>query len=731
MKKSTKSIISLVITFILLAGCIFVSLVGIGEEHKGSAKNIVLGLDLRGGVSITYEAKGDTPSAKDMEDTIKKLQKRAEIYSTEADVYKEGDNRIVVDIPGQTDVQKVKDELGKPGALSLVTNFGGESEKVWITGSDISSAEAQAYNDNGIKYVVAIKMNSNATEKFKTATSENLGKKLHIIYDGKEVSSPVVNSVISNGECIVEGMRSMEEAEELASTLRIGALKLELEVASSNVIGPKLGEKAIETSLLAGAIGVALVMLFMIVVYRIPGVAASFALMFYVVLNLITLNVFDMTLTLSGIAGIILAIGMAVDANVIIYSRIREEIAAGNDIEMAIKTGFKKSASAIVDGNVTTIIAAFVIMFFGSGTIKGFAQTLAIGIVLSMISSMIISRIILMSMYHLGADKKVLYGTQKEGKTINFLKMKVPCFVISGVIILVGIITMAVSSFTGRDKMLNFSVEFEGGKALTVEFDKDYSIEEFNNKIKPAIIKVVGNDDVTGSAVDGKNSFKVKMKTLDDKTDKALKDMLIKDFGAIEKSFDDQSIGASVGETMRRDAIIAVVVSTVCMLIYIFIRFKDIRFAASAVTALIHDILIVVTFYALTWSSVGNTFIACILTILGYSINATIVIFDRIRENINDSGKKIDIKELINRSITQTLTRSIYTTITTFITIFMLALLGVPSMREFAIPLIVGIIAGGYSSIFLTGALWYLMAKKKYETGNYLKKKREISDLDY
>ncbi|MBE5940799.1 MAG: protein translocase subunit SecD [Lachnospiraceae bacterium] len=731
MSKRTKSIISLVLSLVLLAGLCFVSAVGIGEEHKGSAKNIILGLDLRGGVSITYEAKGGTPSVTDMNDTIKKLQKRAEIYSTEADVYQEGDNRIVVNIPGQSDAEKVKEELGKPGALSLVTGYGTKDEKVWIEGSDIASAEAGAINKNGIEYGVSIKMTSEATKKFEEATRSNLNKTLSIIYDGKEISSPKVNEVITSGECWISGMANMEEGEELASVLRIGSLKIELEDISSSVIGPKLGERAIESSLLAGIIGLIIIIIFMIIVYRIPGVAAGIALVFYVVLDLVTLNIFDITLTLPGLAGIILAIGMAVDANVIIYARIKEEITAGNTVELAIKTGFKKATSAIVDGNVTTFIAAVVLMIAGSGTIKGFALTLAIGIVLSMASAMIISRVMLMVLYNLGFDSEKFYGRQKERKTVDFLKRKTICFIISGVIIVAGFVTMVVSSFTGRDKMLNFSVEFEGGKSMTVEFNKSYSIEDFNNTIKPEIVKIAGDSDITGSAVDGSNSFNIKLKELSDEKNTELKNMLVTKFGAVKESFEETNISATVGKEMRKDALIAVIISTVCMLIYIFIRFRDIRFASSAVLALIHDILIVLAFYAIAWTSVGNTFIACMLTILGYSINATIVIFDRIRENIAQGGKKLDIKEVINASITQTLTRSIYTTFTTFIMVFMLALLGVSAMRDFAIPLIVGILAGGYSSIFLTGAMWYLMARKKYATGNYIKKKVEIDERNY
>lgn len=719
MNKKTKSIVLLIISVAMIVGLCLVSAIGVGSTGTGSAKNIILGLDLRGGVSITYEAVDGVPSAEAMADTRRKLQKRAEIYSTEADVYLEGDKRIVVNIPGQNDAEKVKEELGKPGALSLVANQGSESEVVVINGSDIEDAKPYTNTQNGgIEYAVSLKLTSEGTQKFAEATKTYLNKTIAIVYDGDVISAPVVRAVITNGECTVDGMNSYEEAEELASMLRIGSLKVELKDISSNVIGPKLGEKAIETSLLAGLIGIIIVIIFMIAVYRIPGVAASLALVLYIVLDLLALNGFDMTLTLPGIAGIILAIGMAVDANVIIFARIREELAAGSAVDMAIKTGFKKSTSAILDGNITTFIAALVLMFCGSGTIKGFAQTLAVGIVLSIFTAMIASRFFVNVLYNMGLKDKKFYGVQKERKTIDFLKKRVVCIIISGVIILVGVVTMALGvgkALPKRENPLNYSVEFIGGKSLSVEFKEAYTIDEFNSKIKPEIVKVVGDEDVTGSIVEGTNGYNIRMKLVDDATNTKLKKLLVDSFGAVEASIEEINISATVGNEMKKDAIVAVIIATICMLIYIFIRFRDIRFASSAVIALIHDILIVLAFYAVSWTTVGNTFIACMLTILGYSINATIVIFDRIRENLKAAGSKADVKEIVNKSITQTLTRSIYTSFTTLVMVVMLSVLGVAAMRDFAIPLLVGIVAGGYSSVFLTGAIWYMMSKKKYK----------------
>ena len=324
-------------------------------------------------------------------------------------------------------------------------------------------------------------------------------------------------------------------------------------------------------------------------------------------------------------------------------------------------------------------------------------------------------------MYHMGCDKIGMYGVYKERKTINFLGKKTIFFIASSIAILAGLVTMALSS-TGkigdRENALNYSVEFQGGLSTTVEFDKKYSIDEFNDEILPKITEITGDSDVVGNEVTDTNEYVIRTKELDSKVMTTIKEMLVKDFGADKDSFKEVSVSSTISGEMRNDAIVAVVIAVICILIYIFIRFKDLGFASSAVIALLHDVLIVLAYYAISWTTVGNTFIACILTILGYSINATIVIFDRIRENIAIDGNRTDIKEIVNKSITQTLTRTIYTSFTTFVMVAALYVLGVTSIKEFAMPLIVGIVCGGYSSVCITGALWYLMDRRKYKKAN-------------
>lgn len=692
-----KAIIVVVAMTILLGLLAFTTTVGFGPTGTGSARNIKTGLDLSGGVSITYQAVGDeTPSEEDMKDTIYKLQQRVSQYSTEAQVYQEGSDRINIEIPGVTDANKILEELGKPGSLQFELTDG----TVVLNGTDVDSAEARVQNDEmgNKEYVVELLLTKEGTTKFADATAANVGKQIKIVYDGNVISAPKVNEAITGGKAYISGMANQEEAETLASSIRIGSLSLELEELRSNVVGAQLGEEAISSSLIAGAIGLAIVIIFMIVVYLLPGIVAGISLLIYTGLMLLCLNAFDLTLTLPGIAGIILSIGMAVDANVIIYARIREEVAAGKSVKSAIKSGFQKAFSAIIDGNITTLIAAAVLGLMGTGSVQGFAQTLALGIVLSMFTALVISRLIINAFFTLGLKGEKLYGKQKERKTINFLSKKNLFFIVSIILILVGPASMIFNSVQGN-KSLNYSLEFMGGTSTNVTFKEDLSIGDIDSKVKPVVQGVTGDANIQTQKVSGTNQVIIKTRELNLDERQELSDALKKDFDVDTTLITAESISSTVSSEMRSDAIIAVVVATICMLIYIWFRFKDLRFATSAVVALLHDVLVVLAFYALARVSVGNTFIACMLTIVGYSINATIVIFDRIRENMAAMKNKDNIADVVNLSITQTLTRSIYTSLTTFIMIAVLFIMGVSSIREFALPLMVGIVCGAYSSV--------------------------------
>ena len=747
MKKS-KAIIILLCALLVLLGVGYVDLNGVDAEGTASASDISLGLDLAGGVSITYQVVGDEePDATDMADTIAKLQKRVENYSKEAIVYQEGTDRINIEIPGVTDANKILEELGRPGSLYFIaeTDKDGNANysmqavtdaqgnvsyayalnktidelkadgSIMLEGTDVKTATAGSIKDQTMgnsTYAVDLVMTEEGTKKFEEATRNayEKGETLGIYYDGSFVSVPSVKGVFSDGNAQISPMNSYEEAESLASTIRIGGLKLELEELHSKVVGAQLGVEAISTSLKAAVIGFIVVAVFMLAVYFLPGFASVIALGIYVALVVLLLNGFDMTLTLSGIAGIILSIGMAVDANVIVFARIREELATGKTVKSAMQIGYDKALSAIIDGNVTTLIAAAVLWLLGPGTVKGFAQTLALGIVLSMFTALVVTKYIMKAFYALGLKDPKWYGVGKEHKTVNFLGKKGIFFGLSLAVILAGFITMGVYKMNTGDA-LNYSLEFKGGTATTVTFDKSYTLEEINSEMVPLIESTTGSA-VQIQTVQGSNEVIFKTGSLDVDQRQALNQMFVDNFGVDETLITSETISSTISNEMKSDTILAVAVAIICMLIYIRFRFSDIRFGVSSIACLLHDVLVVITFYALARVSVSNTFIACLLTIVGYSINATIVIFDRVRENMAVMTKKDDLQDVVNHSITQTLSRSLFTSLTTLVMVGALYIWGVTSIRDFALPLMVGIICGAYSSVCIAGALWYVLRKK-------------------
>ena len=744
MKKS-KGILTLIGVLVAMVALGYVAIFGIGTEKAGAASQIKLGLDLAGGVSITYQVVGEeTPSDEDMSDTVYKLQKRVETYSTEAIVYREGTDRINIEIPGVSDADAILADLGKPGALYFISQYDSQGDlnytytgegveegksgftlnktldeviadegSIVLTGTDVDSAQGGSMQDNmgNNQFVVALTFTEEGTKAFADATAKAIGQSIGIYYDGDFISVPTVQTKISEGQAQITGMDSFEEAERLASQIRIGGLKLELEELRSNVVGAQLGSEAIKTSLYAGAIGLAVIAVFMIVVYYVPGFASVLALIIYTILTVLCINMFELTLTLPGIAGVILAIGMAVDANVIIFARIREELSTGKTVRSAVDIGFKKAMSAIVDGNITTLLAALVLGLKGTGTVKGFAQTLALGIVLSMFTALFVTRLILKALYAVGLKDIKLYGIAKEKKTINFLGKRKVFFGVSLALIVVGFVFLGVNKTT-TGNILNYSLDFVGGTSTNVTFNEDMTLADIDAKVVPVIEKITKDANVQVQKVAGTNQVIFKTRSLEVEERQALTDAMEADFGVNAELITAETISSTISSETKTDAVVAVAIATVCMLVYIWFRFKDIRFATSAVAALVHDVLVVLAFYAVARVSVGSTFIACMLTIVGYSINATIVIFDRVRENLAEMGKKDALEDMVNKSISQTLSRSIFTSLTTFVMVAALFVLGVSSIREFALPLMVGIVCGTYSSVCITGALWYVLRAK-------------------
>ncbi len=727
-----------VLVVAMVVGFTLMAVFGYGKNGSGSVGKISLGLDLAGGVSITYDIKEDNPSDQDIKDTIKKLEKRVESKSTESQVYKAGEKRITVEIPGVTDANEILEELGTPGSLEFLDTanyelWDAEKEyKAVLTGSDVKGA--QAYTDTSSStessFGVQLTFTDEGAKKFEQITSENKGKPIYIVYDGEVISAPKVEAVISGGTASITNMESFESADSLATFIRIGSIPLTLEEASSNIVGAQLGKDAINTSLYAAIIGLVILCIFMIIVYRIPGVVATFSLWIYIALVLVLVSAYELTLTLPGIAGIILGIGMAVDANVIIYSRIREEIGTGKSVDSAIVSGYSKATSAIVDGNVTTLIAAAVLYIFGTGPIKGFATTLAVGIVVSMFTALVVTKIIMKLFYNFGIKNPKWYGRTIHKKKFNVLAIRKWCFIGSAAVIIIGFIGMFVFNAGGK-RAFNFSLEFVGGTTTTYTFDKEYTQQEIENDIVPLIKRAGGITEVQQQKV--KDSTKVTFKTPELNTEKRqlIEEAVTEKFPIAKDSIvESDTIGSSVSDSMKESAIISVIIATIFMLLYIWFRFRDIKFAAAAVIALVHDVLIVLAFYALSRVPVGTTFIACMLTVVGYSVNATIIIFDRIREQLKSANEKTNITDLVNGAITDTFTRTVNTNITTLIMLISLFVLGVASVKEFALPLMVGVIVGAYSSVCITSALWYVLGGRKRGIVIEEKKEKPVVDKD-
>ncbi len=409
-----KGTFTLLLTLVIAVGLSFVSYMGIDANHSLSARNIQQGLDLSGGVYIVYEADKEDVTPEEMQAAVSLIQGRLDWNGwTEAEVAQEGDKRIRVDIPGVENAEQAIQEIGQTAQLSFLDEAGA----VLLTGDMVKDASKQvgAMQDGGTaEPYVALEFNDEGKARFAEATKNNIGKRIAIVMDDEIISAPVVQAAITDGHASITGQFSGESAEELASLIRAGSLPFNLNVIQMQNVGARLGADALQSGIIAGAIGLALVLLFMLVVYKLLGVAADIALIIYVALELILLNGLNITLTLPGIAGIVLSVGMAVDANVVIFERLKEELMEGKTLRLAIKNGFSRALPAILDGNVTTLIAAAILFFLGSGTVKGFATTLMMGIIISMFTALVVTRVIVYAMMHGGMHHPKYYGMRRK-----------------------------------------------------------------------------------------------------------------------------------------------------------------------------------------------------------------------------------------------------------------------------------------------------------------------------
>ena len=750
MNTKLKGVLQLLVILLVTAAVCVVAYTGIGGAKRGSAKNIRLGLDLAGGVSVTYEATKENPTAQEMKDTVYKMQMRVQNESTEASVYQEGNNRVTVDVPDVDDPQAVLDKLGKAGALEFVLYNNvkvGEDGKtatydkkdVIIDGSMLKTAEAATQQDSTTgqsENVVKLSFNAKGTKKFKKVTTDHVGEQFSIIYDGEIVSSPVIREAIDGGEAVISGsFDEFSKAEDMASTLRIGALPLELKNIRSNIVGAKLGGDALKTSLIAGAIGLGLVIIFMIVMYWIPGVAASLALLFYVGASVLAINGLDVTLTLPGIAGVILAIGMAVDANVLIYERTKEELRAGKGVKKALADGYSNAFSAIFDSNLTSIITGIILFNFGTGPIRGFATTLIIGILVSFFTAVFMTRLVYE--HFMSKDKWLgLTFTTKISKNLmtntrfDFMGTNKKSLIIVSAVIIV-----CISSFAIRG--LSQSIDFTGGRNFKVQFENKVEPEQIreliSSKFGDANVSVIaiGTD---GKTVRISTNYRIEEEgnNIDSEIEaylyETLKPVLTQNI-TLETFIDrenhtggsiisSQKVGPSIADDIKVSAIWSVVLALIAIGIYILIRFRNIAYSIGSVAALACDTIIILGAYSICWGwmpfslEIDQTFIGAILTAIGYSINDKVVIFDRVREFFGLYPKR-DKFQLFNDSLNTTLARTINTSLSTLIVLLCIFILGGDSIRSFAFAMILGVVFGTMSSLFVASPIAYILIKGK------------------
>lgn len=747
--KSNKAL-SLVGLLLIVALCVYVAGFGIGTDKVGVDSvqdSMKLGLDIQGGVVIVYEA--IIPEGMDNDEIIRELDGTAAVMSTRIDgrglmeprvTVNYDKRRIKVEMPGVTDVNDAAKFIGTTAKLTfhkvdeetilsaadieagniLVGEFDGE---LILEGQHIKDSGSRFVSNTGgyIGYVVDLILDSTGEKAFEDTTLEFVKRdskrgQIAIAVDGIVISAPFASTVIT-GDPYITNMEQ-QEAYDLSLQIKSGALPLELEEVSTNLVGATLGQDALDSSINAAIVGFILVVLFMLIFYRIPGLVAAIALTLYTTIILFSMIALQATLTLPGVVGIVLGFGMAVDANVVIFERIKEELRNGKTIRASVKYGFKRAMSTIVDANVTTLIAAVVLYLFGDGPIKGFATTLGIGIVASMFTAVVFTRTLLVNVESTGMFKnKKSFGSSDKEKVLNHNilgKYKI-WFSISGAVIVIGLGMFLFNGF-------NLGIDFQGGTEIQYNLKETYVVDDVKEILK----------DIT---VNGETLDAVYIKTGINAT--AEKEILIRttqSIKTIEREAIDLEIlsnypnaefrsveqfSASVGDETKINAVYAVLIAAIGMLIYITFRF-EIVFGLAAIVALLHDVFILLAVYVIFQIPVNAAFIAAILTVVGYSINDTIVVFDRIRENVRFE-KRPDYFNIANLSLNQTITRSINTSLTTLFVIGSLYFLGIDSIKDLALPLMAGVLAGTYSSIFIASPIWALWRTHKSKQQKHYK----------
>ena len=719
MSSKLRKILACIIVIVVIVGW-YITACGIGSVQ--SIKDVMkFGLDINGGVYVVLEAETDAQGTEldtIMEQTRAVMEKRVNAMGiSEATVSLEGSKRIRIEIPGVEDVQDAIKNIGRTAQLRFLLADGTEV----LTGEDVKDAGINTDTEHG-GYLIQLEFTSEGAAKFEEATrkaasgqitSSNEGianNAIIIMLDDEIITAPSANETITTTTCVIESNRgyTLNEASSTAALIRGGALPVALTEVTSSVQTATIGADALQKSVVAGIIGLVLVFVLMIVVYGLLGLMADIALALYVLIVLWIMAGIGAVMTLPGIAALILSIGMAVDANVIIFARIKEELAHGKTVRVAVSEGFRHAVTTVLDAQITTLIAAVVLYLIGSTTVKGFAITLMIGIIASLFTAIVITQILigLLADSRRFAQNKY-FGVNEDGtpktiikKTFAFIKNRKIFYAISCAVIVLGLVLGLVRGF-------NYGIDFTGGTMMQIDMGETVEVAEVEDLIK--------DFDLNPSLVlSGENRDQLIIKTtkaLENDERLEIVSKLGERYGITEDDIlASEQFGPTVGRELKGNAVKSVIIAAIGMLIYIIFRFKSWKMGVSAVGGLAHDVLFVLAMYGLFHFTINNPFIAGILTVVGYSINDTIVVFDRIREN-KALYKRRSLEENIDCSINETLPRSIMTSVTTLIAMVPLMIMVSTSIREFVIPLVIGVLCGTYSSVFLCSPLFYEFSK--------------------
>jgi len=678
----------LVLVLLVIAGAFYFSVAPLTGEN-----GMNLGLDLQGGVQVVLQAvpaAGAAVTSDDMSKLSEVMRRRVdELGVNEPIIQKEGLDRLIIELAGEKDPDQAIKLLGQTAKLE----FKDPNGNMILSGADLKDAKAQinsSSNNAAERNQVVLTFNAHGAEVFKNATATFYHQKIGIYLDGVLIQEPMVNAVISDGVAVISGgFATFEESAQIAALLRGGSLPVDIEILSKRTVGPTLGQDSLSKSLAAAAIGLGILAAFMLLYYRLPGTWACISLIVYAVILMWLLYLFKATLTLTSIAGFILSIGMAVDANIIIYERIKEELYSGKSLKASIEAGFKRAFATIIDSNITTLIAAVVLFYLGTGSIRGFALTLSVGLVTSLFTAITFTRFMLRWTSDIPLlSKKSYFGMGKKllSFKVDYIGKQKLWYIIAAVIIIPGMICLAVNG-------LNLGVDFTGGSILQVQYSQPVELAEVRTI-------VTGMVEQTPSIQQSENyQFQIRTEELGDSQSTEL----ISALGALGEVqvLRDDYIGPVIGAELLRNAQWAMIIAAILMLAYITVRFQF-NFALTAILSLLHDVLVMVSVFAILQIEVDSAFIAAVLTVVGYAINNAIVVFDRIRENVNIQDR-LTAQELINSSINQTFMRSLNTVLAVMFLLVSLLIFGGETTKIFILALTVGIAAGFFSSLCLAG----------------------------